>query len=158
MQKSVDAREGALSAVECLTYKLGRFAPPLCYKSPMAAVSAPVPECFAVCSLSSFAVSPWPAHSLTVFVEIEVCFDCQALSRRSAEQLSHSLAAYAERLVCHGHIYANTFVVICRLFEPYVIHVIGKLLNCYSDSARLVREGAHAAARAIMGNLSGQGQ
>jgi len=45
----------------------------------------------------------------------------------------------------------------CRLFEPYVIHVIGKLLNCYSDSARLVREGAHAAARAIMGNLSGQG-
>ncbi|DBB12167.1 TPA: hypothetical protein ACH3X3_006274 [Trebouxia sp. C0006] len=66
-QKSVDAREGALSAVECLTYKLG------------------------------------------------------------------------------------------RLFEPYVIHVIGKLLNCYSDSARLVREGAHAAARAIMGNLSGQG-
>jgi len=49
-------------------------------------------------------------------------------------------------------------VVICRLFEPYVIHVIGKLLNCYSDSARLVREGAHAAARAIMGNLSGQGQ
>ena len=45
----------------------------------------------------------------------------------------------------------------CRLFEPYVIHVIGKLLNCYSDSARLVREGAHAAARAIMANLSGQG-
>ena len=26
MQKSVDAREGALSAVECLTYKLGRWA------------------------------------------------------------------------------------------------------------------------------------
>lgn len=38
-----------------------------------------------------------------------------------------------------------------------MIHVIGKLLNCYSDSARLVREGAHAAARAIMANLSGQG-
>ena len=50
------------------------------------------------------------------------------------------------------------FLVLCRLFEPYVIHVVGKLLNCYSDSARLVREGAHAAARAIMGNLSGQGQ
>lgn len=46
----------------------------------------------------------------------------------------------------------------CRLFEPYVIHVIGKLLNCYSDGSRLVREGAHAAARAIMANLSGQGQ
>ena len=45
----------------------------------------------------------------------------------------------------------------CRLFEPYVIHVIGKLLNCYSDSARNVRDAAHAAARAIMGNLSGQG-
>ena len=26
LQKSVDAREGALSAVECLTYKLGRSA------------------------------------------------------------------------------------------------------------------------------------
>ena len=46
----------------------------------------------------------------------------------------------------------------CRLFEPYVIHVIGKLLNCYSDGSRLVRDGAHAAARAIMANLSGQGK
>lgn len=50
------------------------------------------------------------------------------------------------------------FGLLNRLFEPYVIHVIGKLLNCYSDSARLVRDGAHAAARAIMANLSGQGQ
>ena len=38
-----------------------------------------------------------------------------------------------------------------------MIHVIGKLLNCYSDGRRGVREGAHAAARAIMANLSGQG-
>ncbi len=68
------------------------------------------------------------------------------------------MAACVEHLGCHGNIYANMFLVLCRLFEPYVIHVIGKLLNCYSDSARLVREGAHAAARAIMGNLSGQGQ
>ena len=58
MQKSVDAREGALSAVECLTYKLGRSALLLCAKSPMAAVSEAVLECFAVRITSYFACIP----------------------------------------------------------------------------------------------------
>ena len=52
---------------------------------------------------------------------------------------------------------AKDVFLLCRLFEPYVIHVIGKLLNCYSDGNKLVRDGAHAAARVIMANLSGQG-
>eukprot|EP00897_Mesotaenium_endlicherianum_P004938 jgi/Mesen1/4472/ME000228S03455 len=44
-----------------------------------------------------------------------------------------------------------------RLFEPYVIHILPLLLVCFSDAVVAVREAADGAARAIMGQLTGQG-
>jgi len=44
-----------------------------------------------------------------------------------------------------------------RLFEPYVIHILPVLLVCFGDSNPLVREATAGAARAMMGQLSGQG-
>lgn len=44
-----------------------------------------------------------------------------------------------------------------RLFEPYVIHILPLLLVCFSDPIVAVREATDNAARAIMGQLSGQG-
>ena len=100
MQKSVDAREGALSAVECLTYKLGRLALLLCRNSHTHTVSAPVLRCAAVRIKSYFDIVSWLAHRFTAFVKVNSCLYCQASSRcfatSDAEQLSHLLAACAE--------------------------------------------------------------
>ena len=44
-----------------------------------------------------------------------------------------------------------------RLFEPYVVHVLPLLLVCFGDQNAYVREATVSAARAVMGQLSGQG-
>ena len=44
-----------------------------------------------------------------------------------------------------------------RLFEPYVVHVLPLLLVCFGDQNAYVRDATVSAARAVMGQLSGQG-
>jgi len=44
-----------------------------------------------------------------------------------------------------------------RLFEPYVIHILPILLTSCSDNDDGVREAGEAAAKSVMGQLSGQG-
>lgn len=44
-----------------------------------------------------------------------------------------------------------------RLFEPYVVHVLPLLLGALGDASAAVREAAEGSAKAVMGNLSGQG-
>ncbi len=44
-----------------------------------------------------------------------------------------------------------------RLFEPYIIHILQAMLNCFADSSSEVREAAIEASRAIMGQMSPQG-
>lgn len=100
--------------------------------------------CIRLIHIWSFLCGHHPAHE----VALSLLVHCIQLHTKSTLHL-----VYKPRMQASQGCW-----VVCRLFEPYVIHVIGKLLNCYSDSARLVREGAHAAARAIMANLSGQGR
>jgi len=44
-----------------------------------------------------------------------------------------------------------------RVFEPYVIHILPKLLVCFGDNNSEVREATGEAAKAIMSQLSGHG-
>ena len=45
-----------------------------------------------------------------------------------------------------------------RLFEPYVIQILPMLLVAFGDGDASVREATDGASRAIMSQLSGQGQ
>lgn len=45
----------------------------------------------------------------------------------------------------------------CRLFEPYVVQLIGKLLERFGDASAEVRAANDDAARSIMAHLSSYG-
>lgn len=45
-----------------------------------------------------------------------------------------------------------------RLFEPYVIHILPLLLNCFGDVVVSVRQAAEDASRAIMAQLTASGE
>ncbi|CAG9462953.1 unnamed protein product [Pedinophyceae sp. YPF-701] len=66
--------------------------------------------------------------------------------KRDARQREGALFAFAALCESLG-----------RRFEPYVIHLLPRLLNCFSDPAEEVREAADEAARAIMAHLSAHG-
>ena len=45
----------------------------------------------------------------------------------------------------------------CRLFEPYIVQLMGKVLERYGDVSASVRAATKSVARRIMANLSSQG-
>lgn len=44
-----------------------------------------------------------------------------------------------------------------RLFEPYIVQLMGKLLERFGDPSASVRHATNGVARAVMANLSSQG-
>ena len=48
-------------------------------------------------------------------------------------------------------------VYACRLFEPYIVQLMGKLLERFGDPSASVRHATNGVARAVMANLSSQG-
>ncbi len=48
-------------------------------------------------------------------------------------------------------------ICVCRLFEPYIVQLMGKLLERFGDPSSAVRLATDGVARAVMANLSSQG-
>ena len=81
---------------------------------------------------------------------------CEALVSRTGNiTVECSLTIGTVRL-CLSRV-GTTGIHTCRLFEPYIVQLMGKLLERFGDPSASVRHATNGVARAVMANLSSQG-
>ena len=87
-----------------------------------------------------------------------VCLPCQGkCETMRAQQRAVSVNMHSQHQGVDCQSQGLIIHLICRLFEPYIVQLMAKLLERFGDTSSAFRDATDGVARAVMANLSSQG-